>query len=218
MTLGSQLAMAEGPPSKVSAKCLEPLLKAIEQAEGNGKSASNVVPIECQYYRVEELDQSIQARLVTAMKRKSKSVTSDKRLSEVFGLLINDDVEPINVPSDGAGTGSSEGSQECEKALLNLNDSRKLYFAKVDATKTKDECNKVAKQTGFHDKDINHSTCGNTTYAESSQSFKRFCEEHKEEFLGGMTLPRNTLLSDMLGKLPFSYNSVASAKCKSKPR
>lgn len=76
----------------VSSKCLAPLKEALEQSEEGStrvkKFEARVAPVECQYYKLSELDSETQSRVIQQLKRKGVNAALNLKLSEVLGTLM----------------------------------------------------------------------------------------------------------------------------------
>ena len=68
----------------VSSKCLDQINLALNQG-----SDSAPIPVECQYYKVSDLDKTMQDKVFAKLKKQKDAVTKDSKLSGVLGALRN---------------------------------------------------------------------------------------------------------------------------------
>ena len=76
----------------VSYKCLD----QINLALGKG-SISSTIPVECQYFKVSDLDEQVKVKIFAKMGKTKDSFNSDSKLSSVLGALLNADSTEVAV-------------------------------------------------------------------------------------------------------------------------
>lgn len=68
----------------ISSKCLDQINLAL-----NNGSDSAPIPVECQYYKISDLEKPVQTKIIERLKKSKDTVTKDSKLSNVLGSLRN---------------------------------------------------------------------------------------------------------------------------------
>ncbi len=82
----------------ISEQCLMPILEELSKAnEHTPRPNTALVPIECQYHQLSDLDPKVQTAVFERLRAEGKSASMDTKLSEVLGKLITSG-KPIPPP------------------------------------------------------------------------------------------------------------------------
>ena len=193
----------------VASKCLEPFKQALEEQSKSSSSSlpsSAIVPVECQYYEVNDLDKDLQQEVLSQFRRIGKPVMLDTKLSEAFGLL------KISVR-----VGPPELARACDLSFKKLQSG----FIRLKDRLSGNEITRV--ECGDMVKDYDDSTDSkpppdcDRTYNESDSQFKKFVQQLVSDVPGKATsINGEKPLADAYKALKANILSALKKKCDQK--
>ncbi len=189
----------------VPSSCLNAVTQELDQLSGAAtKRGPLVIPVECQYYGVQDLPEALRQRVLLESRKTPDSVTLDTKLSAVIGVL--------SAAWDRGAIVRCEA--RIRRFFADFHDSEKQ--ARVSLRH--EQCREVL--LGFERRWNRMESCEGARYEESSEDFKKFL---KSELVGPLAdrkqwAAASIPLDRIVWKMPQKMHSILSLECDKKSK